>query len=132
MKIGTAIILISLMALLYGSSSSGQENQTPEYEPVTNGELLDPCIEGSSDARHGVEILQVCERYIRGFIETMDWAGTQALEVPVCIPKDPDRVSQVRRAFMKWATHNLARHEENAISGLLAAIRAQYPCAEAE
>lgn len=120
----------SLVCLFSTLIFLGSPGHAQEYKTLTNGELLQPCVEGSSDARHGREILRVCERYIRGFIDLADWMERNGQPFPACIPVEPDRVGRVRRAFMKWATHNLKRHEENAVSGLISAIQSEYPCPE--
>ena len=93
----------------------------------TVAELLDPCMEGDNDSRWGLFAETECEQYVIGFADAYVLMG-KAEDDNVCLPPVGNRADEIRWAFMKWAHQNFDDRDMPAADGLLAAIKASFPC----
>ena len=120
-------LLIGLMgALLAGWLSLPAE--AAEVKGYSVADLLEPCVEGDNDARWGADLEAVCEQFIDGFIGAYLLLTDGGEARGVCLPPPGNRSDEVRWAFTKWAYENYQRRHMPAAEGLLAAIKAHFPC----
>ncbi len=113
-------------ALLVGWLSLPAE--AAELRDFTVADLLKPCEEGDNDARWGANLEVTCEQFINGFTGAFLLFTDGGQAQGVCLPPPGNRPDEVRWAFMKWAYKSYNRRHMPAAKGLLAAIKAHFPC----
>lgn len=120
LKIGLA------STLLAGSLALAAE--AAELRDYTVADLLKPCEEGDNDARWGAHLEASCEQFINGFTGAYLLFTEGGEAQGVCLPPPGNRPDEMRWAFVKWAYENYHRRNMPAVEGLLAAIKAHFPC----
>jgi len=91
-------------------------------------QLLEPCVEGDNDSRWGAAAEAECEQYITGFTDAYLMLVENPRQHGVCLPATGNRPDEVRWAFMRWAHRHYDERGGPAVQGLLAAIKAEFPC----
>ncbi len=119
-----AIRLVS--ALLVGWLSLPAEAADPS--DYTVADLLKPCEEGDNDARWGAASEAECEQFITGFTGAYLLLTDGGKAKGVCLPPPGKRPDLMRWAFVKWTYEDYKRRHMPAAEGLLAAIKAHFPC----
>ena len=102
--------------------------EAAELRDYTVADLLKPCEEGDNDARWGANLEANCEQFINGFTGAYVLFTDGGQAQGVCLPPPGNRPDEVRWAFTKWAYQNYHRRNMLAAEGLLAAIKAHFPC----
>lgn len=105
----------------------GGMSQASSLSAYTIKQLLDPCVEGDNDSRWGAAAEAECEQYITGFTDAYVLTGAGGKAEGVCLPEQ-NRADEVRWAFMRWAHENYGQRDQPAAEGLIAAIKAHFPC----
>jgi hypothetical protein len=113
-------------ALLAGGLSLAAE--AAELRDYSVADLLEPCEEGDNDARWGADLETACEQFINGFTGAYLLTTEGGEAQGVCLPPLGNRSDEVRWAFTEWAYENYHRRQMPAAEGLLAAIKAHFPC----
>ena len=115
-----AAVLLSGTMALSSTHAAGLSDYTVK-------QLLEPCVEGDNDSRWGAAAEAECEQYVTGFTDAYVLFAKAGRDQNVCLPAD-NRPDEVRWAFMKWAHRHFDQRGMPAAEGLLAAIKAEFPC----
>lgn len=100
----------------------GGVSQAGSLSKYTIKQLLDPCVEGDNDSRWGAAAEAECEQYITGFTDAYMLTAAGGKAEGICLPEQ-NRADEVR-----WAHENYDLRDKPAAEGLIAAIKAHFPC----
>ena len=121
-----SVLAAAVLALPLAAAQSQQaQAQGADYSVA---ELLEPCMEGDSDARDGVIPETECEQYVKGFTDAFLMFGEASHKEGICLPDTPARATEIRWAFMRWAHDNFDQRDMPAVDGLIATLKARFPC----
>ncbi len=113
--------------LAAGLAFAGLAASAQDVSDYSVRELLLPCTEGDNDSRGGAVLEMECEQYVTGFTDLYLRAGLAERD-KVCLPTTGNRADEVRWAFMRWAHDNFEQRDMPAVDGLIATLKARFPC----
>ena len=118
------LVLAALIGALGLGASGASSAAVADYSVA---DLLKPCMEGDNDSRWGEVAESECEQYIIGFTDAIMSIGDPSLREAICLPAE-NRPDEVRWAFMRWAHEHYDQRGMPAAEGLLATLKAAFPC----
>ena len=122
-----SVLAAAVLALPLAAAQS-QQAQAQGGADYSVAELLEPCMEGDSDARDGVIPETECEQYVKGFTDAFLMFGEASHKEGICLPDTPARATEIRWAFMRWAHEHSGQREMPAAEGLKEAMKARFKC----
>ena len=117
--------ILAVAAAAIAGTAAAQAQDLSDYSVA---ELLEPCMEGDADARDGIIPETECEQYVRGFTDSFLLFGDDDHKQGICLPEGPNRATEIRWAFMRWAHEHYGQRDMPAAEGLLEAIQDKFEC----